>query len=82
MTDRNAPADEPALFCALITPYRSLGGAGFLVLMAAIGGVSRAENSVGSAISMSLRAVIAAKYTCSWRKSPAVLRNGPAKKAP
>jgi uncharacterized membrane protein len=40
MTDRNAPADEPALFCALITPHRSLGGAGFLVLMAAIGGVS------------------------------------------
>jgi uncharacterized membrane protein len=46
MTDRNAPADEPALFCALITPYRSLGGAGFLVLMAAIGGVSFAAGIV------------------------------------
>ena len=46
MTDRNAPADEPALFCALITPHRSLDGAGFLVLMAAIGGVSFAAGIV------------------------------------
>jgi uncharacterized membrane protein len=46
MTDRNAPADEPALFCALITPHRSLGGAGFLVLMGAIGGVSFAAGIV------------------------------------
>jgi len=46
MTDRNAPADEPPLFCALITPHRSLGGAGFLVLMAAIGGVSFAAGIV------------------------------------
>jgi uncharacterized membrane protein len=46
MTDRNAPADEPALFCALITPHRSLGGAGFLVLMAAIGGVSFAAGII------------------------------------
>ena len=46
MTDRNALPDEPALFCALITPHRSLGGAGFLVLMAAIGGVSFAAGSV------------------------------------
>jgi uncharacterized membrane protein len=46
MTDRNAPADEPALFCALITPHRSLGRAGFLVLMAAIGGVSFAAGIV------------------------------------
>src|SRR5882672_3226072 len=46
MTDRNAPADEPALFCALITPHRSLGGAGFLVLMAAVGGVSFAAGIV------------------------------------
>src|SRR3979490_3173050 len=45
MTDRNTPADEPALFCALITPHRSLGGAGFLVLMAAIGGVSFAAGN-------------------------------------
>ena len=46
MTDRNALPDEPALFCALITPHRSLGGAGFLVLMAAIGGVSFAAGIV------------------------------------
>src|SRR3977135_1162003 len=46
MTDRNAPADEPALFCALITPHRSLGGVGVLVLMAAIGGVSFAAGIV------------------------------------
>ena len=46
MTDRNARPDEPALFCALITPHRSLGGVGFLVLMAAIGGVSFAAGSV------------------------------------
>ena len=46
MIDRNAPPDEPALFCALITPHRSLGGAGFLVLMAAIGGVSFAAGIV------------------------------------
>ena len=46
MTDRNAPADEPTLFCALITPHRSLGGVGFLVLMGAIGGVSFAAGIV------------------------------------
>ena len=46
MTDRNAPADEPALFCALITPHRSLGSVGFLVLMAAVGGVSFAAGIV------------------------------------
>src|SRR3979411_705703 len=46
MTDRNAPADEPALFCALITPHRSLGGAGFLWVVAAIGGVSFAAGIV------------------------------------
>jgi uncharacterized membrane protein len=40
MTDRNAPADEPTLFSAVITPHRSLGRVGFLVLMTAIGGVS------------------------------------------
>jgi uncharacterized membrane protein len=46
MTDRNAPAEEPALFSALITPHRSLGSVGFLVLMAAIGGVSFAAGIV------------------------------------
>jgi uncharacterized membrane protein len=47
MTDRNAQdgaqghvsADEP-LFSAVITPHRSLGSAGFLILMVAIGGIS------------------------------------------
>ena len=40
MSDRNPPADETPLFSAVITPHRSLGGVGFLVLMTAIGGVS------------------------------------------
>jgi uncharacterized membrane protein len=40
MTDRNAQTDEPALFSAVITPHRSLGNLGFLVLMIAVGGVS------------------------------------------
>ena len=31
---------EPTLFSALLTPHRSLGGAGFLVLMGVIAGVS------------------------------------------
>ena len=34
-----APA-EPTLFCALLTPHRSLGGVGFVVLMAVIALVS------------------------------------------
>jgi len=33
-------ADEPTLFSALITPHRSLGSVGFVVLMAVIAGVS------------------------------------------
>jgi len=53
MTDRNAQegaqeraaADEP-LFSAVITPHRSLGSVGFLVLMIAIGGVSFAAGIV------------------------------------
>jgi uncharacterized membrane protein len=53
MTDRNAQddaqghgtADEP-LFSAIITPHRSLGSVGFLVLMIAIGGVSFAAGIV------------------------------------
>ena len=44
MTSGNTqgPESEPdaALFSAIITPYRSLGGVGFLVLMTAIGAVS------------------------------------------
>jgi uncharacterized membrane protein len=35
----NAPSAEPAIFSAVITPHRSLGSTGFLVLMLAIGGV-------------------------------------------
>jgi uncharacterized membrane protein len=34
------PTDEPAIFSALITPHRSLGSTGFLILMLAIGGLS------------------------------------------
>jgi uncharacterized membrane protein len=46
MTDRNASADEPTLFSAIITPHRSLSGVGFLVLMIAVGGVSFAAGIV------------------------------------
>jgi uncharacterized membrane protein len=43
MTDRNAspePRVDPALFAARLTPHRSLSRAGFLLLMAVLGGVS------------------------------------------
>jgi uncharacterized membrane protein len=45
MTSRNDPAaefhaPEPALFSAVVTPHRSLGRAGFLIVMAAVTGVS------------------------------------------
>jgi uncharacterized membrane protein len=40
MTDRNALPAEPTLFSAIITPYRSLSGTGFLILMIAVGGIS------------------------------------------
>jgi uncharacterized membrane protein len=45
MTSRNGPADdsdspEPPLFSAVVTPHRSLGKIGFVILMAAVGGVS------------------------------------------
>lgn len=40
MTADNAAALEPTIFSALITPHRSLGNVGFLVLMIAFGGVS------------------------------------------
>jgi uncharacterized membrane protein len=36
----NAPSAEPAIFSAVITPHRSLGSTGFLILMLAIGGLS------------------------------------------
>jgi uncharacterized membrane protein len=34
------PVPEPAIFSAVITPHRSLGSTGFLILMLAIGGLS------------------------------------------
>ena len=41
MSESNpALAAEPTLFCALLTPHRSLGGAGFIVLMSVIAVVS------------------------------------------
>jgi uncharacterized membrane protein len=40
MSGDNAAFPEPAIFSAIITPHRSLGSTGFLVLMLCIGGVS------------------------------------------
>jgi uncharacterized membrane protein len=40
MTSDNDSEREPTIFSATITPHRSLSGAGFLVLMLVIGGVS------------------------------------------
>ncbi len=45
MNDDNSRGDkdrgaEPTIFSALITPHRSLGSTGFLILMLAIGGLS------------------------------------------
>ncbi|HVX92132.1 MAG TPA: DUF2244 domain-containing protein [Xanthobacteraceae bacterium] len=40
MTLGNDPAPEPTLFSAILTPYRSLSGAGFLAVMLAVGGIS------------------------------------------
>lgn len=45
MTPRNGHSDEsaepePALFAAVVTPHRSLSRAGFLIVMAAVGGIS------------------------------------------
>src|SRR6266849_1402377 len=45
MTSRNGPTAEfhpaePALFSAVVTPHRSLSRAGFLIGMAAVGGIS------------------------------------------
>jgi uncharacterized membrane protein len=50
MTSRNGPASEsrasePALFSAVVTPHRSLSGAGFLIVMAAVGAVSFAAGT-------------------------------------
>ena len=40
MSGDNAAVSEPTIFSATITPHRSLGSTGFLVLMLGIGGVS------------------------------------------
>ncbi len=40
------PDAEPTLFSAIVTPHRSLGSAGFLIVMAAIGGISFAAGMV------------------------------------
>jgi len=40
MMPDNESCDEPTIFCATLTPHRSLGNVGFLVLMLVIGGVS------------------------------------------
>jgi uncharacterized membrane protein len=40
MTPDNDHCDEPPIFSATITPHRSLGSVGFLVLMLVIGGIS------------------------------------------
>ena len=46
MTAGNAHGPEPALFSAIITPHRSLSGAGFLILMGAVSVVSFAAGVV------------------------------------
>jgi uncharacterized membrane protein len=40
MTPDNAPGPEPTIFSAVLTPNRSLGPTGFLILMTAVGGTS------------------------------------------
>ena len=46
MAADNAAFDEPTLFSAILTPYRSLGGTGFLAVMLLIGGLSFAAGLV------------------------------------
>ncbi|HSV24171.1 MAG TPA: DUF2244 domain-containing protein [Xanthobacteraceae bacterium] len=51
MRRRNGPRNEsiepePALFSAVVTPHRSLNGVGFLIVMAAVGGISFAAGLV------------------------------------
>src|ERR1700751_5272673 len=46
MSDGNAQAGEPTLFSAVLTPHRSLGAAGFLAVMALVGGVGFAAGVV------------------------------------
>jgi uncharacterized membrane protein len=40
MTPDNDASAEPTIFSAIITPHRSLGTTGFIILMLAIGGIS------------------------------------------
>ncbi|MBV8825904.1 MAG: DUF2244 domain-containing protein [Hyphomicrobiales bacterium] len=40
MAADNAASDEPTLFSAVLTPHRSLGRTGFIVLMCLVGGIS------------------------------------------
>ena len=40
MTSGNDPFPNPPLFSATITPHRSLGRKGFIIVMCAIGGIS------------------------------------------
>jgi uncharacterized membrane protein len=46
MAADNAASDEPTLFSAVLTPHRSLGRTGFVVLMCLIGGISFAAGLV------------------------------------
>jgi uncharacterized membrane protein len=46
MAADNAARDEPTLFSAVLTPHRSLGRTGFVVLMCLIGGISFAAGLV------------------------------------
>jgi uncharacterized membrane protein len=46
MTHGNAHDAEPTLFSAIITPHRSLGGVGFVVLMSIVSAVSFAAGMV------------------------------------
>jgi len=44
--NRDKPMAEPAIFSAILTPHRSLGSTGFLILMLAIGAVSFASGAL------------------------------------
>jgi uncharacterized membrane protein len=46
MPPDNAAPSEPAIFSATLTPHRSLGPTGFLILMACLGGASFATGVV------------------------------------
>jgi uncharacterized membrane protein len=46
MSASNDSAADPVIFCAMITPHRSLSRAGFLILMALIGGTSFVAGAV------------------------------------